>query len=263
MSSVTDRPFLTRKAQRDGCTRRLTAKIEIVMAGKASMNRTSMAKVGGVCSILGGTIFLVSGVGFFLFQVGPFDWNSLKSISEYFKEVPAASTTWTFVNAGAAIASLLAVAGVLALSDEIRPAHEGLVRWTSTLAIIGYAIMAITNLADLYQIRRLALGYVHLDQSAQSAIEVVGRGSLDPTLSLRFLTIGPWFLVAGWFSLRHGLLPKGLAYLGVIAGIAALCFVVLSFLEFQTLTLITGAMAVVFHPLWLIWTGVALGRNKP
>jgi hypothetical protein len=58
-------------------------------------------------------------------------------------------------------------------------------------------------------------------------------------------------------------LPQGLAYLGVIAGIAALFFVVLSFLEAQTLTMITGAMAVVFHPLWLIWTGLVLGRDFP
>jgi hypothetical protein len=232
------------------------------MAGKASSNTTSMAKVGSVCSILGGILFLASGVGFFLYQVGPFDWNSVKSIGEYLQQVPAASTAWTFVNAGAAIASLLAIAGVLALSDDIRPAGEGLVRWTSTMAVIGYAIIAVTNLADLYQIRRLALGIVQLDPSAQSAVEVVGSGSLDPALSLRFLTIGPWFLAAGGLAYRYGLLPKGLAVLGAAAGIAALFFVVLSFLELQTLTLITGALAVVFHPVWLIWTGIVLGRER-
>jgi hypothetical protein len=50
--------------------------------------------------------------------------------------------------------------------------------------------------------------------------------------------------------------------LGAIAGIAALLFVLLSFLELQMLTLVTGAMAVVFHPLLLIWTGIVLGREK-
>jgi Domain of unknown function (DUF4386) len=220
-----------------------------------------MAKVGGICSTLAGIVFLASGVAFFLF-LGGFDWNSIQSASEYLKEVPAASTIWTVVNGGAAIASLLAVAGVLALSDRIRSAQEGLVRWTGTLAVIGYAILAISDVADLYQIRRMALGYARLDASAQSAIEVVGIGSLDPALSLRFLTIGPWFLVAGWLSLRYGLLPKALAVLGVIAGIVALVFVVLSFLDLQTLTVIPGAMAVAFHPLWLIWTGIVLVRER-
>lgn len=231
------------------------------MAGKAPSTGANMARVGSVCSILGGTLFLGTGVAFFLFLQG-FDWNSIRSASEYLKEVPAAPIPWTIVNGGAAIAALLAVAGVLALSDEIRPAGEGLVRWTSTLAVIGYAILAISDVADLYQVRRMALGYVQLDASARSAIEVVGIGSLDPKLSLRFLTIGPWFLVAGWLSLREDLLPRGLAILGVIAGIAALFFVLLSFLEMQTLTMIAGAAAVAFHPVWLIWTGIVLGRDK-
>ncbi len=228
-----------------------------------SVNKTSMAKVGSICSALAGIIFLASGGAFFLFQVGHFDWNSIKSISEYLQAVPVGSTMWAIVNGGAALASFLAIAGVLALSDEMRPVHEGLVRWTSTLAIIGYAIIAITNVADLYQIRRLAFGYAQVDQSAQSALEVMGSGTLDPTLSLRFMTIGPWFLAAGWLSLRNGLLPKALAYLGVFAGVAALFFVVVSFLELQTLTMVTGALAVVFHPLWLIWTGQVLGQDKP
>ena len=221
-----------------------------------------MAKVGSVCSILAGTIFLASGGAFFLFQVGHFDWNSIKSISEYLKAVPVASTMWTIVNGGAALASFLAIAGVLALSDEIRPAHEGLVRWTSTLAILGYSVLAITNIADLYQIRRMAFGYAQVDPSAQSALEVMGIGTLDPTLSLRFITIGPWFLVAGWLSLRNGQLPKVLAWLGVIAGIATLLFVLVSFLALQTLTMITITITLIFHPLWLIWTCLVLGQNK-
>jgi Domain of unknown function (DUF4386) len=227
------------------------------------VDKTSMAKVGSICSILAGTVFLAGGGIFFVFEVGRFDWNSIKSMSEYLNAVPLASTMWTIGNWLAALAAFLAIAGVLALSDEVRPAHEGLVRWTSTLAIIGYAVLAITNVADVYQIRRMAFGYAQLDQSAQSALEAMGYGTLDPTLGLRFITIGPWFLAAGWLSLRNGLLPKGLAYLGVIAGVVALSFVVVSFLELQTLTLMTAALSVVFHPLWLIWTGIVLGRDKP
>jgi hypothetical protein len=49
---------------------------------------------------------------------------------------------------GAALASFLAIAGILALSDKLRPFHDGFARWTSTLAIIGYSIIAITNVAD-------------------------------------------------------------------------------------------------------------------
>jgi hypothetical protein len=227
------------------------------------VSKTSMAKVGSVCSILAGIVFLAAGSIFFLFEVGKFDWSSIKSISEYLNAVPVASTVWKIGNELGALAAFLAIAGVLALADEMRPAHDGLVRWTSTLAIIGYAVLAITNVADQDQIRRMAFGYARLDQSAQGALEAMGFGSLDPTLSLRWITIGPWLLIAGWLAFRTGQLPKVLSCLGVFAGIAALFFVVVSSLGLQTLTMITAAMAVVFHPVWLVWTGIELGRDKP
>jgi hypothetical protein len=31
---------------------------------------------------------------------------------------------------------------------------------------------------------------------------------------------------------------------------------------FETLTMITGAIAVVVHPVWLIWTGIVPGRYR-
>ncbi len=222
----------------------------------------SMAKVGSVCSILAGAIFAVSGVAFFLLA-GHFDFGSIKSMSDYFRAAPGALTIFTVVNVGATLASFLAIAGVLALSDRIRPAHEGLVRWTSTLAIIGYAILATSDIADLSQTKQMVLSYAQIDQSAQSALEAVGIGSLDPTLFLRYITFGPWFLVAGWLSLRENRLPKVLAWLGVIAGIAALIFVIASFLDLQTLIMVTVTVTLVFHPLWLIWTGLELGQTKP
>jgi len=220
-----------------------------------------MARVGSRCSLLAGAIYIISGLGYFVSQVGRFDWNSIRSISEYLSGAPSAWPLWILVNVGAAIASLLAIAGVQALSDEMRPAGEGWVRWTGTLAIIGYAILAVSNMADLYQIRQITSGYLALDPSAQSAVEAIGRGSLDPTMNLRFLTIGPWFLAAGWLALRSGRLPRALAVLGVLGGVAALCAVLVSFLDIEAVMGIVAAVALVLHPAWLIWTGLALRRR--
>ena len=221
-----------------------------------------MKILGGTCSILAGTVFAISGFAFFLSQVGRFDWNSISSFSEYFVNSPSSLALWKIVNGGAALASFLAIAGVLGLSDVIKPAYEGFVRWTNMLAIIGYTIIAITNIADLYQIKRVALGYVVADESAKSALEIIGIGTLDPTLSLRFITIGAWLLTAGWFSASNNLLPKALANFGVIAGITSLGFALASFFELQTITLMAGSVAVVFHPIWLIWTGIILRQSK-
>lgn len=126
-----------------------------------------MARVASICSLAAGAIFLVSGVAFFASQVGRFDWNSVASISGYLQSHPHAGLWWTVVNGGAAAAAFLAIASVLGLADRLRAASPGLVRWTSTLAVVGYAILAVTNIADLYQIRRLAGNYPSLDASAR------------------------------------------------------------------------------------------------
>lgn len=192
---------------------------------------------------------------------GRFEWNSIASISAYFQTLTEAGLMWGIVNLSAALASFLAIAGVLALSDRLRPFHEGFVRWTVTLAIIGYSILAISDVADFYMIKRLATNYPQIDPSAQSALEATGIGSLDSTLILRFITLGPWFLIAGWLALRKSLLPKPLAWLGLIGGSAALAFVVVSVLEVPALTMPTVMITLIFHPIWLIWTGLVLWRE--
>jgi hypothetical protein len=97
---------------------------------------------------------------------------------------------------------------------------------------------------------------------ARAALEAVGTGTLDPMLNLRFMTLGPWFLAAGWVALRTRNPPKALAYLGTIAGCGALLAAATSFLDLQGLPLglAVGAVAVVIHPIWLIGVGLALGR---
>ncbi len=230
------------------------------------MNDNSMTKVGAVCSILAGCIFAVSGLVFIAFQAGRFDWNSIGSISQHLSTVPLASETWLIVNWGATLASLLSIAGVLALAEVMRPAHPGLVSWLSVLAMIGYAVIAVTNVADYYQINRLALGYSQLDRSAQQAVNLVGVGSLDPLLNLRFVTLGPWFLTIGWLSLKSRQFPGAIGYLGVIAGIVGVLIFVASLVELEPVVLVAAVLAVVVHPVWLIATGYylhLLGRKDP
>jgi hypothetical protein len=221
-----------------------------------------MMQFGAKCSILAGLIFTVSGTAFFISQVGKFDWNSIQSISQYINNHPNSLVLWKVVNIGAALASFLAIAGVLALSDLLKPTNEGLTRWTSLLAVIGYSILAVSNIADLYKIQRLAAGYATVEDAARSALEIIGIGSLDPMLNLRFLTMGTWILSAGWLALKGRLLSKTLAIFAILAGLASLSYAFASFLDIQAITLIGGSMAVVFHPIWLIWVGLSLRTHK-
>jgi hypothetical protein len=50
---------------------------------------------------------------------------------------------------------------------------------------------------------------------------------------------------------------------GLASSVAALLSVLVSFLGIQTVTLITAAIALLLHPLCLIWTGRVLGHHRP
>jgi uncharacterized membrane protein len=220
-----------------------------------------MYRFGGNLSITAGFIFLISGIAFFLTQVGKFDWNSIGSISDYVQSTSYALSAWKIVNLGAAFASFLAIAGVVSLSRLLNQINEDWITWASTLAIIGYSVIAVTNIADLYQIQRLSSNYPFLSSDAQSAIEAMGSGTLDPFLGLRFFTIGAWLISIGWLSFRDSQLPRPLAGLAVFAGTVSLIFVASTLLEIQGFSLLAGSLAVIFHPIWLIWLGIILRRK--
>ncbi len=72
------------------------------------------------------------------------------------------------------------------------------------------------------------------------------------------MTIGTWLFVVGWVSASARPLPKALAYFGMVAGFVSLSFAFASFFDWQTFTLLSGIVAVIFHPVWLIWIGIKL-----
>jgi hypothetical protein len=80
------------------------------------------------------------------------------------------------------IGALLAIAAVTAVADHVRRVNEGLIRWSSLLAIIAYAVSAVGNATDLIRIPDLAARYVQGDLSTRTAIEAVGLASIDPSL---------------------------------------------------------------------------------
>lgn len=226
----------------------------MVPFGEESFDQ-SMVRVGSICSILAGILFVISGLLFGVSQFGRFDWSSIASIAQFLDSGALASKAWLAINWSASLASFLAIGGVLAISDVMRPVNSGLVRWLSTLAIIGYLVISVTNVADYYQVIRLASGYHQLDPSAQDAVNLIGVSSLDPNLNLRFVTLSPWFFTIGWLTLKSNRLPGFIGYLGVAAGIGGTLTFIASLFEAELIVLIAAVLAIVLHPIWLLGTG--------
>ena len=223
------------------------------------MKDNSMAKLGGICSILVGILYLVVGGAYFLFPAGQ---QMGGSTSEFLISVAESSTVLVIQYWALALLGLLAIAAVMAISDLVRSANEGLIRWTSTLAIIGFAVTAVQNLLLQDHTPKLAASYVQADPSAQAALEVMGPRYLDPDALMILGAVGLWIMVVNWFALRGGQLPTGLAYVGLAGGIAYV--IGLAGTTLQQLPILTviaaGLGGIILAPIWYIWTGLILRR---
>ena len=224
------------------------------------MKDNSIAKLGGTCAILVGISYMVVGVTFFML---PAEQQPGGSAAEFLASVAASSTVvvvqyWAF-----ALGALLAIAVVTAVSDLVRSANEGLVRWTSTLAILGFAIVAVQFLILQDHSPQLAAGFVEADESAQAALAIMGTRGLDPDAWMGFGTVGLWFLVVNWLAMGGSQLPKGLTYVGLAAGIAYALVVAGNVLSIPVLIAVAAGLGgIVLGPIWYIWTGVVLRRTS-
>ena len=220
----------------------------------------SSARLGGISSILVGVSYLAIGVTFFLLppEQQP---GSLLPTDQIYASMAAHSTLlvtyyWAFVVAG-----VFAVAAVPAISDRVRAANPGWVRWTSTLALIGYAVLAVEYLVLQDQVPKLAAGYLQLDESAQSALAVIGPLNLNNDAWAGFGTVGLWMAVVNWLALRGGQWPKALAVIGLVVGLGNSLVIAGFILEDPLLILITAGLGgVILGPIWFVWLGIRLRR---
>lgn len=223
------------------------------------MECKSMAKFGGLCAILAGIAYIVVGITYLLLpeaqQTGVGD-ELLTSVAEGHTVLMV--FYWAF-----ALASLFMIGAVMAISELVRPACEGCIRWTSTLAIIGYAVAAASFLLLQDHTPKLAAAYVAADESARAALAAMGPRSLDPDYWMGFGTVALWVLTVNWLALGGGQFAKGLAFIGLLAGIAYALVVAGGVLDVPVLIAISAGLGgIILGPIWLIWIGFVLRRAR-
>ena len=223
------------------------------------MEGKKLLKLGGICSILVGISYLVVGITYVL---GPAEQRPGATSADFltsFAQDPLMSTLmyWAF-----ALGAVFAIAVVLAISEMMLSASEGWVRWTSNLAVIGFAVTALDYFRFLALYPAMAATYAAGDAVIKTATEASQFAlSLDPYGWLMFGAVGLWFLVVNLLAINENSWPKILAYVGIAGGIAYLLVVAGYVLQIYTLNLIAAVGAIIIGPIWYIWTGLRLQQE--
>jgi hypothetical protein len=219
------------------------------------MNKNTMGKFGAVCSVIVGfAYFIIGGIQIFL----PPD-QTCDCADRFWLSYLNFPLGLTAQYVAFALTGLLGMAVVMAISDTVRSEDVAWVRWTRTLALIGFALTAIDNFHALDLNYAKAFEYVNT-LGAKAPLSIPGALSgLDVNGWFRFGAIGLWVLAVNLLALRSSAWPKRLAYVGIAAALAYFLLLVSNVFDLAGLTLISaGVGGIILGPIWYIWLGLRL-----
>ena len=222
------------------------------------MEDRRIAKIGGICSIITGILYLIIAGTYFII---PAEQNPATQYysSEFFSSIRENFSGQEILYWSLILSAVFGIAVVAAVSDLVRPSSEGLVHWTSTLATIGFGIQIAANVLGRDYVLRVSSGYFQLDGSVQSAINLQGNLFND---WVTFGLVGIWLITVNVLALRGGLLSRVLAFVGLISGVAYWLVVAGNIFEILSLITIAAGIGIFFLPLWYIWIGASLLQRR-
>lgn len=217
-----------------------------------------LRRLGGTCAILVGLSYIAVALFFVLDPTQRIHdqaelWPALVDQSIF-----RLSYYWAF-----ALGAVFAFGAIPAISELVRSKHEGWVRWTTGLAYLSFGVTALETFRLVAITPEWISNYAGGDPVVQDTIVTTSMLlRLDPATWLRFGALGPWFLVVAILALRHGLLSRPLAYVGIGLGVLTTTTAVGTAFAITPLVLpsavLGGGLAA---PIWFIWLGIALRRG--
>jgi len=222
------------------------------------MKGNKLFKLGGICSILVGISYIVVGITYILVPVELRPGANPAAFLTSFAQNPLMSILmyWAF-----ALGAVFAIAAVLSVSEMVLPLSEGWVRWTSNLAIIGFAVTALNYFRYLGYYPTMAATYATGDAATKAATEASQSVlALDPNGWLIFGGVGLWFLVVNLLALSGNTWPKTLSYVGIAGAIAYWLVVAGYVFQMYILISVAAAASIVIAPIWYIWAGLTLQK---
>ena len=157
-----------------------------------SIDNSSILKVGSVAAVLLGVTRILAGGGYLLLPPELRLLSAGPNFLPAFNQNPNLLLAIFWVEA---VAGILGIGVIPALTSLVKKENEGLIRWVSNLAIIGFAISTAGYLLSIVRIPVIAHAFVAGDASTKAALAVVWRSSPDLMGFWGYGTIGIWILV--------------------------------------------------------------------
>jgi hypothetical protein len=217
-----------------------------------------MAWVGGTSAVVLGVIAAASSA---LYVALPADLQASVPASRFLPAFAKDATLLNVVFWTQAAVGILGLAVVPAVSQLVRGAGEGWIRWTSNLALVGFAASSIGYLLSIERLPRIAAAYAAGDPSTQAALAATWKSSIDLFGVWGYGAVGAWVLAISIVALQANRLPRNVNLVGLVAGILYLLVPVGTILKVQALLTVSAAAGVVFGLIWYVWIGLRLRQT--
>lgn len=224
----------------------------------SSVQDNSFNKFGGTCAILAGICYALMGLAYFFDPTARTRthkdfWTALRE-----HPVPHILGHYLF-----GLASLFTIGAIPAIAGLVRPANEALVRWTTSIANIGYAAIALFSFRAVAIDRGRAKDYLEGDDATKVVVVHGGKylDEYDPHGYIQAGGVGLWLMVISLLARRHKIWPKRLTELGILGAILNWVAMLGLMINFEPLIAISAAGAVVVAPIFLTWVGLILRRT--
>jgi hypothetical protein len=223
------------------------------------MKDNNLKQLGGLCAILVGISYILIGV---IFLILPADQQPGGDSALFFASVVRDPSLIRIYYLVFALGAVLALGALPAISEGVRSMNEGLTRWATNLAYLGFAVTAI-DFFRFWSIQEYwASAFVAADASTRPAIDAASFG-LDPQGWLGFGAVGVWVLVVSLLAMRANAWPRPLSYIGIAVAVLYWLVVVGNVFGIDILlSIVAGLGGVILAPIWYIWTGLLLRRSS-
>lgn len=120
-------------------------------------------------------------------------------------------------------------------------------RWSIAAAIAGSTLLLSTAILNIVALRILGSA----SATDQATVLLVAKVAGDALLAAAFVAVGWFFVLAGWRALQQTTVPRPMALLMLVGGMAAILTFVLPQLR---------PLTALFNLAWSIWLGAMLLR---